>query len=60
MRIFNRWGEEVFRTKSFNEDWDGRRNGVDCEVGVYSYIISVRSAQDFREKYIKGKITLLR
>lgn len=60
MRIFNRWGEEVFRTKSFNEDWDGRRNGVDCEGGVYSYMISVRSAQDFREKYIKGKITLVR
>ena len=60
MRIFNRWGEEVFRTKSFSEDWDGRRNGVDCEMGVYTYTIKVRSAEDIREKYLRGTLTLLR
>ena len=60
MRIYNRWGEEVFRTKSFDANWDGRRNGVECEGGVYSYMIKIRSAQDYREKYLKGRITLVR
>jgi gliding motility-associated-like protein len=60
MRIYNRWGEEVFRTKSFDANWDGRRNGVECEGGIYSYMIKIRSAQDYREKYLKGRITLVR
>jgi gliding motility-associated-like protein len=33
--IYNRWGEEVFRSSSQHQGWDGRAGGRDCEAGVY-------------------------
>jgi gliding motility-associated-like protein len=60
LKVFNRWGEEVFRTKSFDNGWDGTKNGADCEQGVYAYVLTVKSLQDYRQKTFFGKVTLLR
>ena len=60
MMVFNRLGEEVFRTKSFENDWDGMSNGRECPLGVYEYRIRVYSAQDFKEKIYMGYVTLVR
>ncbi len=60
MWVYNRWGEEVFRTKSFDNNWDGTSNGRVCPPGPYVYKVKIRSAEDFREKYYKGYVTLVR
>lgn len=39
LRVYNRWGEELFVTSDFDRGWDGTHNGVDAEMDVYVYII---------------------
>ncbi len=38
MLIFNRWGEQVFKTDNFDHGWDGRFREAYCPDGVYFYI----------------------
>ena len=39
MQIFNRWGEEVFKTEDPDINWDGKdqKTGKECSEGVYLY-----------------------
>ena len=58
MRIFNRWGTEVFSSKDVNSGWDGRYKGKDCELGVYFYLIEYSIGS---KSYVdKGDVTLIR
>lgn len=61
MRVFNRWGEEVFRTKSLEHGWDGivQRTGADAQQDVYVYYVKTVDYKDKRYNY-QGKVTLLR
>lgn len=57
--IFNRWGEKIFETNDFNQHWDGKRNGILCEAGVYTY--KIRLVNIYREpKVYYGHFTLIR
>ena len=59
VRVLNRWGEEVFYSKSYNNaaGWNGRnKNGDVLPEGTYYYIITFDNA----DKIYKGAITLLR
>ena len=38
-RVYNRWGEMIFKTNDVNEGWDGTINGKPCQVDVYVYHI---------------------
>ncbi len=45
MTVFNRWGEEVFRTNDFYERWQGRYNnnkGDYVPQGVYAWIVTLK------------------
>lgn len=37
-KVFNRWGELVFETKSENTGWDGKLNGVSQGTGVFVWV----------------------
>jgi gliding motility-associated-like protein len=57
--VFNRWGEEVYTTTDLSKPWDGRYQGKDCPVGVYSWKIVARDVN--QELIIRsGHISLLR
>jgi len=59
MRIWNRWGQEVFRSTDPTVGWDGNFNGSQAQTGVYAYYITYKNI--FGEvKPIKGNITLVR
>ncbi len=59
MRIFSRWGNEVFETTDPNTGWDGSVNGKPSPQGVYVFQISlVLSNGDRVER--NGTLTLLR
>ena len=60
LKVFNRWGEMVFRSKSMENSWDGTKDGVECEEGVYAYVLTIKSFQDYRQKTYLGHVTLLR
>lgn len=38
IRIFNRWGREVFYSNDYNVGWDGRMNGSESATGVYYWV----------------------
>ena len=57
--VFNRWGEEIFRTTDINRGWDGTYNGELLTPDVYAYCLKVTCPND--EKYVKtGNVSLLR
>jgi len=59
MQIWNRWGQEVYKSNDPNSGWDGNFNGSQAQTGVYAYFISYKNV--FNElKTIKGNVTLVR
>ena len=59
LHIYNRWGQEVFETKTYGEGWDGRFYGVPCEIGTYYYFIK-GTTETGDPIMLKGDITLIR
>ncbi len=59
LRIFNRWGEQVFVFSPNQQTWDGRINGQPAPSDVYAYLVVVRFANG-EEQTFKGDVTLLR
>jgi len=58
LEIYNRWGEKVFESDDFDEQWDGIYNEKEQPGDVYLYISSYSLFG--REILQKGDITLLR
>lgn len=61
LTIFNRWGEIIFSSQDPNIGWDGYV--VDrgpAPVGVYSYRLSYRFANQSKSEVIRGHVHLLR
>jgi gliding motility-associated-like protein len=40
LSIFNRWGNEVFRTDNYQNDWEGTFNGARLMNGTYFYVFN--------------------
>lgn len=58
-RIWNRWGQEVFRSTDPSVGWDGNFEGKQAQTGVYAYVITYKNV--FNEAKIKkGNVTLVR
>lgn len=59
LRIFNRWGQQIFWSKNIDNAWNGSFDGVPVEIGVYSYRITI---QDINGRVLpfSGKVQLLR
>ncbi len=58
LRIYDRWGEELYKTNSIMEGWDGQYHGAPAPEDVYIYIVEVSGFGVFRE--LKGTFHLLR
>ncbi|MFT7612126.1 MAG: gliding motility-associated-like protein, partial [Parvicellaceae bacterium] len=50
-----RWGQHVFSSKNYNNDWDGTFNGEPLPDGSYYYVIQCDGS--VKEK---GALTILR
>jgi gliding motility-associated-like protein len=61
MIVFDRWGNQVFSTTSWQEGWDGRANGG-AEVAQLETYVWVAQIKDFKGKKhrLSGKITILK
>src|SRR4029079_2065225 len=57
-RVFNRWGQVIYETKTPSRGWDGRINGVD-QTGVFVWIAE---GLDYMGKTLtrRGTSTLIR
>lgn len=59
LRIFNRYGQEVFRTSNPDEGWRGTHNGKKLPQGAYVYTLRIRQSNG-HEEYRRGTLLLLR
>jgi gliding motility-associated-like protein len=57
--IFDRWGEQIFKTNDLNGGWNGKYKESNCEMGVYIYKLT---AKDISSKTLDkvGHVTLIR
>ncbi|MBK8519992.1 MAG: gliding motility-associated C-terminal domain-containing protein [Chitinophagaceae bacterium] len=58
-KIFNRWGELVFETKSINEGWDGRFKGNPVQSHTLVWMLEGIGA-DNKVYHAKGSTVLIR
>ncbi|MBL4585886.1 MAG: gliding motility-associated C-terminal domain-containing protein [Flavobacteriales bacterium] len=56
LKVYNRWGLEVYSTNSYINDWKGTFNEDPLPDGTYYYIIEC----DGREDRFDGAVTILR
>jgi gliding motility-associated-like protein len=58
LKIYNRFGQVVFKTEDSKESWDGDFNGFYAEQGIYFYVL--KASSECTNVQLKGDITLLR
>ena len=56
VKVFNRWGQQVFNSQGYNVNWDGKFNGEDLPSAAYYYIIELNQS----EKVFNGSVTIKR
>lgn len=42
LRIYNRWGQEVFRSNNINQGWNGYFNNKKCQIGNYTWFVEIK------------------
>lgn len=60
LKIFNRWGIQVFETSDPDEGWTGYYKDNIAEDGSYSWIMEIRNGKDVEIIRKFGKVILLR
>jgi gliding motility-associated-like protein len=54
VRIFNRWGNEVYTSSiPYKDDWDGKRNNEYLPSGTYYYVIDKGNGEPIESGYIE-------
>jgi gliding motility-associated-like protein len=61
MHIYNRWGEEIYRTKDMSKPWDGtvKNSGVMATPGVFVWMVKMNDNKG-KSHIVYGKVTLLK
>ena len=60
MRVFDRWGLEVFSTNDIQTGWDGTYKGINQPLSVYVYTIVYYNYCEGKNVEVKGNVTLVR
>jgi gliding motility-associated-like protein len=58
LRIYDRFGQQVFYTEDIYAGWDGTFKGVNCDIGTYFYVIIY--GLEGKKYLLKGDLTLIR
>ncbi len=57
--IYDRWGEEVFKTNDMDRDWDGTYKGRELAPDAYAYCLRV-TCIDGQSYITRGNISIIR
>ncbi|MFH2094096.1 MAG: PKD domain-containing protein, partial [Bacteroidota bacterium] len=59
--IYDRWGEEIYKSEDISEGWDGKaKNGnKECKVGTYTWLAVFKDFQGI-EHQETGMVTIIR
>ena len=62
IRIFNRWGNQVFESNDMNFEWDGNQsNGQPAPTGTYFWVVQLGvPGGEIPATQLSGNVTLLR
>lgn len=62
MKIFSRWGQLVYNSRSAEDGWNGETGGEPAPADVYAYMISYtfESADSLSSGKISGDLALIR
>lgn len=60
LKVFNRWGQEVFSTKEIAKGWDGQIKGVDATMDNYFFLMYYKCSHSKEKIMLKGDVMLLR
>ena len=56
--VFNRWGEEVFKSTNINKGWDGTYNGKELNPDIFVWYLS--GLDNLKPVSIKGTVSLIK
>ncbi len=56
LKIFNRWGDKVYETRNYQNDWAGTHNRLPLPAGTYFYMLKLSEDGD----PLQGFITIFR
>lgn len=59
LRIYNRWGEEIFMSEDPNISWNGRYRDTYSPIGLYIYTVTYRG-MDLKWHFQRGTVMLMR
>lgn len=59
-KIYNRFGNLVFKANGIHDAWDGNYHTSPEEIGTYYYLVKYRCVYSGKEYVLKGDITLVR
>jgi gliding motility-associated-like protein len=60
MRVFNRWGQQIFYSTDLNFSWDGTFNGKLVQMSSYVYIITYTGFDSNRTYEERGTVNVIR
>ena len=63
IKIYNRWGQQVFESNSLDINWEGNYNGTPCPGELYTYYITYSIETEPNKIILKekrGSVTLVR
>lgn len=60
VRIFDRWGQLVYRSVGYAQPWNGKNGGTDVPVGTYYYAIDLNDPLSVDFETITGFISIIR
>lgn len=63
LKLFNRWGEVIFRSQDMADRWHGTYRNVESPIGVYPFILDYwcpDESGDLKKNTTVGQITLVR
>jgi gliding motility-associated-like protein len=59
VKVYNRWGEEIFSSDELNFQWDGTSNGKPVQDGTYVWVIKYISNSGVEDQLI-GHVNIIR
>lgn len=53
--VFNRWGNQIFSSEGYQQDWDGTHDGQPLPTGTYYYTLQLSHEHEL----VKGSVVIL-
>lgn len=60
LKVFNRWGEMIYRSNDANMGWDGTVNGIESPDGAYTWLLEMRHILSDDTIKKQGSVMLIR